>query len=86
MQLGTPVIAADSGANRELIEDGVSGLLYPPGEVEALSAQIRRLGGDLALRQELRRNAAQKARTLIRVGGYGARLGTLLRAAKIEGR
>lgn len=37
---GCPVVAARSGATAELICDGQNGLLYPPGDVMALSEQI----------------------------------------------
>jgi glycosyltransferase involved in cell wall biosynthesis len=35
---GTPVLAADLGAMRELVEDGVTGYRFPPGNVDALVA------------------------------------------------
>jgi glycosyltransferase involved in cell wall biosynthesis len=35
---GTPVLAADLGAVRELVEDGVTGYRFPPGNVDALVA------------------------------------------------
>ena len=40
---GTPVVATDAGALREIVEDGVSGLVVPPGEVEPLARAIRTL-------------------------------------------
>ena len=39
----TPVVATTAGALREIVEDGVSGLLVPPGKVEALTEAIRTL-------------------------------------------
>ena len=39
----TPVVATTAGALREIVEDGVSGLLVPPGNVEALAEAIRTL-------------------------------------------
>jgi glycosyltransferase involved in cell wall biosynthesis len=38
---GTPVVAFDSGALREVIEDGVTGILVPPGDVAAAAAACR---------------------------------------------
>ena len=35
---GTPVLAADIGCMRELVEEGVAGYLFPPGNVDALVA------------------------------------------------
>ena len=40
---GTPVVATSAGALSEIVEDGVSGLLVPPGEAEALAETIRTL-------------------------------------------
>jgi glycosyltransferase involved in cell wall biosynthesis len=37
MACGVPVIAADSGGPREIVEDGRTGWLCPPSDVEALS-------------------------------------------------
>jgi glycosyltransferase involved in cell wall biosynthesis len=37
MALGLPVVGADGGGVREIVEDGVTGLVVPPGDVEAMS-------------------------------------------------
>lgn len=46
---GCPVIATDAGGLPEIVVDGETGLLYPPGDVDALARQISRLAGDSAL-------------------------------------
>lgn len=46
-------IASDVGGNRYLLQNGVSGLLYPAGDREALAAHIRRLIDDPAKRRDL---------------------------------
>jgi len=43
MASGVPVIATDVGGNPELIDDGVSGLLVPPRNADALAAAMIRL-------------------------------------------
>ena len=40
---GCPVIAPKIGGIPEILEDGVDGLLYPPGDVDALSTCMKRL-------------------------------------------
>jgi len=40
MAAGKPVVATDAGAAREIIEDGVHGLLVPAGEAEAMARAI----------------------------------------------
>lgn len=62
MAAGRAIIGSRIGQVAELIEDGLTGLLVPPGEVEALAATMRRLGTDAALRAELGRRAAEVAR------------------------
>lgn len=46
-------IASDVGGNRYLLQNGISGLLFPAGDREALAAHIRRLLGDAAKRRDL---------------------------------
>jgi glycosyltransferase involved in cell wall biosynthesis len=50
---GAPVVTADTRAARELLADGVSALLIPPGDPEALAAAIRRLADDGALAERI---------------------------------
>ena len=60
--VGLPVLASRSGGIPEVVEDEVSGLLHPPGDVHALRANILRLLEDPALRGRL--GAAGRARAL----------------------
>jgi glycosyltransferase involved in cell wall biosynthesis len=48
---GTPLITADTPAARELLRDGESALLVPPGDPHALAAAVRRLAGEQQLAQ-----------------------------------
>jgi phosphatidylinositol alpha 1,6-mannosyltransferase len=50
---GLPVIAPASGGPVDLVEDGETGYLVAPGDPDALSAAVRRLAADLALRARL---------------------------------
>jgi glycosyltransferase involved in cell wall biosynthesis len=53
MAAGKAVVAADTDGPRLLIESGVSGVLVPPGDVDALSAALARLLDDPAARAAL---------------------------------
>lgn len=59
MASGCACIASDVGGNAYLLQNGVSGLLFPVGDREALRAHIRRLIQDPAKRGDLG-NAARK--------------------------
>ena len=50
---GTPLVTADTPAARELLRDGESALLVPPGDPEALATAVRRLAGDRELAKML---------------------------------
>jgi glycosyltransferase involved in cell wall biosynthesis len=50
---GTPVVAVDEGALREVVTDGVDGLLVAQADVAALGAALRRIVDDPALRARL---------------------------------
>jgi len=43
---GTPLVTGDTPGARELLRDGESALLVPPGDPEALATAVRRLAGD----------------------------------------
>ena len=58
MACGVPVVAAAVGQIAEVIRDGDTGLLYPPGDVDALTAACHRLLADTMLGQQLGAAAA----------------------------
>jgi len=60
MGLGIPVIASAEGGPSEIIEDGVSGLLFPQGDAHALRDAILRLMGDAELYGRLRENGLRR--------------------------
>jgi glycosyltransferase involved in cell wall biosynthesis len=50
---GRAVIGATAGGIPDIVEDGVSGILVPPGDAEALAAALVRVLSDRALAQLL---------------------------------
>ena len=68
--MGRPVIASRIGGLSDIVADGISGLLIPPGDVDALSAAIQDLLADPARRNRMGRAAQQRvvafqARTVV---------------------
>jgi glycosyltransferase involved in cell wall biosynthesis len=53
MAAGRAVVASRVAGIPDVVEDGVNGLLVPPGDVAALRAALARLAGDDALRERL---------------------------------
>jgi len=62
MAAGVPVVAAGAGGPAETIQHGLTGLLCPPGDVEALATTLRRLSDDPELRGRLSVAGQQRAR------------------------
>jgi glycosyltransferase involved in cell wall biosynthesis len=62
MACGTPVIATRFGSVPEVVVDGETGLLVPPGDVAALRAALERLLGDADLRRRLGAAARERIR------------------------
>ena len=62
MAHGRPVVATSVGGLRDLVVDGETGLLVPPGDVPALRAALERVLGDRELRRRLGRAGRARAR------------------------
>ncbi|SDB58504.1 glycosyltransferase family 4 protein [Bauldia litoralis] len=86
MAYGLTVVSTPVGAIGEAIEDGVSGLLVPPGNVEALADALGRVIADA----DLRRSLAEGARTAFLEGfdvdDYATRMAALYAACLAESR
>jgi glycosyltransferase involved in cell wall biosynthesis len=59
MACGTPVVASRVGGLPEVVQDGVTGFLVPPGDVSALRERLDQLLRDPALVQRLGKNARE---------------------------
>src|SRR5438067_10471983 len=60
MGCGTPVVAAGLGQIAEVVRDGETGLLYPPGDLDALTARCDLLLSDPTMRRRLGRAATDE--------------------------
>jgi glycosyltransferase involved in cell wall biosynthesis len=85
MAAGRPVVATRINGIPELVEDGVSGLLVPPGEEEALAQAILDLAADPG--RAARMGAAGRARVAadFAIDTEAARLARLLLWAQAGG-
>ena len=61
MAAGRPLLISDTDASREIVEDGRTGIVVPPGNVEAWSQALDRVLSDRALQMALARAAFEKA-------------------------
>ena len=67
MILGRPMIASSSGPNVEMIEDGVSGFIVPPGDPAALAQSIERALADRTALAQMGMRAQQRAERLFNI-------------------
>jgi glycosyltransferase involved in cell wall biosynthesis len=65
MAHGRPVVASAVGGLRDLVVDGETGMLVPPGDVPALRAALERLLADPSLRRRLGEAARDRARKIL---------------------
>jgi len=71
------VIASDIGGTGEMIRDGHTGLLLPPGDIGALATALRHLLGDAPERQRLATAARAHARASYPMQAFTRRIGEL---------
>jgi glycogen(starch) synthase len=62
MQAGLPIVASKTGGIPEVIEDGVNGMLVPPGDPEAIALAIDRLLANRDLVRRLSEGAHQRGK------------------------
>lgn len=62
MAAGRPIIASNVGSIKYLICDGVTGLLFSPGDADALRATLKRLITDLQLQKKISQEAREESK------------------------
>jgi glycosyltransferase involved in cell wall biosynthesis len=83
---GAPIVASDLPSTRDVVEDGVSGLLAPAGNPDAWSDALCRLLDDRPLAQRLGAQGAANAHTRASWDGVGHTILERLRARGTEQR
>ena len=61
MASGVPVVATRVGGIPEVVDDGVTGFLVPPGDAAAIAATVDRLLGDPVLAKRMAEHAKKRA-------------------------
>jgi glycosyltransferase involved in cell wall biosynthesis len=77
--LGRPVIATRCGGPEEIIDDGVTGLLVPPGDLGQMQRAMKELITQSELRQEMGLAAREQLMSLLSRDTFLASLADLLR-------
>ncbi len=81
MAHGLAVVATPVGAVEDIVADGQTGLLVPPGDTEALRQALKRLVADPALRRRLGEAARSLHAARLAIGPYADALAGHWRAA-----
>ncbi|MBX4206384.1 glycosyltransferase family 4 protein [Candidatus Parcubacteria bacterium] len=62
MAAGLPVVATPVGGITDFLKDGGTGLFAKPGDPASIAEAVKRLIGDSALREKVRKNALELVR------------------------
>ena len=68
MAAGCPLVVTDIGGNSELVEDGVTGYLVPPGDAEGIARRVLELLRDPGLRREMGEAGRARVRSRFTAG------------------
>ena len=80
---GVPAVASDIPGNRDVVADGIDGLLATPADPESFAIQMAKLLADAELRAEFGRSGRQKVAGRYQLAGRVGRMADLY-AALIE--
>ncbi|MFL6206823.1 MAG: glycosyltransferase [Acidimicrobiales bacterium] len=79
MRAETPVVLTDVVGSRDAVEDGVSGLVVPPGDPQALAQGVISLLGDAGRRHRMGKAGRERVETSFDVRSMGTALDDLYR-------
>lgn len=77
LQVGTPLVATDIGGIREILENGVNGVLVPYGDTGAFVKALERIVNDELFRKELVKNGQRSVRECLSVDRYAAQVSAI---------
>jgi glycosyltransferase involved in cell wall biosynthesis len=78
MAFSKPVVGASCGGTTDIVEDGINGLLVPPGDAGALAQALGRLLGDEPLRAGLGQRGAEIVRRKFQFAVFQSELEKIL--------
>ena len=73
LAMGVPAVASDISGNSEIVKEGVTGLLFPPGDAAALADRLETLLRDPGLRERFSKNSVSLVREGFTTAIMGAR-------------
>jgi len=85
MAMRRALVVSDSAGSREVVTNGVNGLMFPVGDVGALANQLKRLLDDPTLRTTLARRGYERAIRSFGAQASATRLAGVLRRQLIPG-
>ena len=77
LSCGTPTIATDCGGPSEIIEDGISGILVPVGDINEMSQQMIKLAKDSELRAQFSKNGIERVKSKFMIEDQTRKLSAL---------
>ena len=78
MAAGKPVVGGAHGGTPDVVEDEVTGMLVPHGDVERLGGALERLLGDAELRVAMGRRGRERVEQIYRFEHFSTRLAEIL--------
>jgi len=73
LAMGVPAVASDISGNSEIVKEGLTGLLFPPGDAAALAGRLETVLRDPGLREKFSKNSVSLVREGFTAAIMGAR-------------